>query len=190
MPPMSNNATRHDGADATRRDATGGDLIVSVADAADLLGISAGAVRKRLERGQLAGRKVGGQWQIVLTAVDATGHVVTDATRRDATVTTETTRPDATPPAVSVAARAQLSAIVEEMIAPLVARHEERVADMGRAIGRLEAERDALRVELERVRAGQDTATTQPEAQHATEPSRPTEGPWWQKWWRRVVADG
>jgi len=138
---------RHDTTDTTRRDATGHDdpdaVVLTVADAAALLGISAGAVRKRIERGQLAGRKVSGQWQVVVGAGDET--------ESDATSTTITTRPDATrrdatppppllPVAVSDAARAQLAAIRDEFVAPLV----DRIGSLERENGRLEAEREQV----------------------------------------------
>ena len=42
------------------------DRLVSVAEAATLLGISTDAVRKRLVRGTLSGRKESGQWRVVV----------------------------------------------------------------------------------------------------------------------------
>jgi len=184
---MSSDATRHDEADTTRRDATAGDLVVSVADAAHLLGLSTGAVRKRIERGQLAGRKVGGHWQVVLTGVDAVGHVTTNATgatRRDTTDATETRRDDATP-VVPPAAVAQLEAIRDQWLRPLV----DRVEELSRENGRLEAERDQatrerddLRGEAERLRRDQDAPRRPPAAPGAAEASKPGHGSRWRRW--------
>ncbi len=190
---MSDDATGHDGTDATRRDATGGDLVVSVADAAELLGISTGAVRKRLERGQLAGRKVGGQWQVILTGVDATGHVTTTAagaTGHDATNETGATRRDATTPAVPGAARAQLEAIRDEWLRPLIERNEA----LAERAGRLEAERDqaarerdALRDEVERLRAAAAPAPLPEEEDDEPRPAGEAPMPRWRRWLRRLA---
>jgi len=76
--------TGHDATDATGRDATA-EIVVDVATAARALGVSAGAVRKRLERGHLAGHKETGRWRVVLPADDATRHDATNATRPDTT---------------------------------------------------------------------------------------------------------
>ena len=144
--------------DATRHDATEGEIVVSVADAAAMLGISPGAVRKRLERGQLVGRKHAGQWSIVLSATDPGAH---DATRHDpvASPRSHATGHDATgrdAPSVTVtpAALAQLEAIRDQWLAPLV----DRIGTLERENGRLEErlttterERDALRWEQDRL---------------------------------------
>jgi hypothetical protein len=126
-------------------------VVLSVADAAQAFGITSGAVRKRLERGQLHGRKVAGQWRILLTAAaldeaanatDATAakrQYPSHATTDGAVNRTDATRSNASA-VVSQAARAQLEAIRDEFIAPLVARIE----DLSREAGRLQAERDAV----------------------------------------------
>ena len=150
--------------------------VVDVATAAAALGISAGAIRKRLERGHLAGHKHGGQWRVLLSSLDrasatrrdATGH---GATGHDATEATGST-------AVSSAARSQLEAIRDEWLTPLVTRIEE----LSRDLGRVEQERDQLRAELERVPVSRDAATEHPAEQAPTE-HRPRS--WWRLWERR-----
>jgi hypothetical protein len=134
------------GQDATRRDATEGEIVVSVADAAAMLGISPGAVRKRLERGQLVGRKHAGQWSIVLNAA---GPVADDATRRDtvAAPRSHATGHDTTATAVTPAALAQLDAIRDQWLQPLV----DQLKAQAEQIGALKAERDALRWERDRL---------------------------------------
>ncbi len=74
---------------------------------------------------------------------------------------------------------APMEMIRDQWLAPLVVRIEE----LSRDNGRLEAERDALRLELERVRAEQGAATPQPGA------VGPTEGPMprWRRWLRRLA---
>jgi excisionase family DNA binding protein len=161
--------TRPNTTDATGHDATECDsatMILSVADAAQLLGVSPGAIRKRIERGQLPARKVAGQWRVIL---DTTGH--------DATGTTSATRPDVTtrhdeddkrdsiqaPPA---SAREQLEAIRDEWLAPLVAQISEQAEMIGQLrerAGRLQAERDELRTRLEVLSASQVVPESQDE---------------------------
>ena len=94
------NTTDETGQDTTERDtshATDETLVVSVQDAAAILGISASAVRKRLERGKLSGSKSSGQWQVFLgsdtsnatTGQDRTRQEHDNTTGRDATDETE-----------------------------------------------------------------------------------------------------
>ena len=64
---------------------------MDVSAAARQLGISPTAVRKRLERGQLAGSKVAGKWDVSIEGLtefpqaDATADATRDTTRRDTT---------------------------------------------------------------------------------------------------------
>ena len=161
------NETRHDNAtdttdttagapeprDATERDsATDAGAWLTVAEAARVLGISAGAVRKRIERGQLEARKVSGQWAIpVPDATEAAPGTRHDTTRQDATG--DTTRHDratgpTAAPIVPAVAYAQLEAIRDQWLAPLV----ERIGELEREAGRLTAERDALERERDQLR--------------------------------------
>jgi len=160
LPPMrhdTTDTTGHDATDTTRRDTTA-EIVVDVATAAAALGVSAGAVRKRLERGHLTGHKEAGQWRVVLPADDATRHDATNATRQD------TTRHDATGGAVTPAARSQLDAVRDGWLQPLV----DQLRALERDYGRVEQERDQLRAELARLQVSRDPGTEQP----------PAPGPW------------
>jgi hypothetical protein len=161
------------GHDETRRDDSPNEIVVSVADAAATLGISEGAVRKRIERGQLVGRKVAGQWQIILNATDesqTTRHDATDQPTRQGL--SHTTRRDTTTgahdasqlPAVAPAAMAQLEAIRDEWLQPLI----DQLKDQAEEIGRLKAERDTavkdaehLTAEIDALRASQNQRTNE-----------------------------
>ncbi len=94
-------------------------------------GLQAATVRKRIQRGQLAGYKGADHRWYVLEDVprDATGHATGQDTRQDATAAV----------AVNANARAQLEAIRDEWLQPLVAT----ISQQAERIGRLEAERDA-----------------------------------------------
>ena len=166
LPPM-----RHDTTDATRQDATA-EVVVDVATAARALGVSAGAVRKRLERGHLTGHKEAGQWRVVLTADDATRHDATNATRQDRT------RHDATGGAVTPAARSQLDAVRDEWLQPLV----DQLRALERDYGRVEQERDQLRAEVERLSAAGAGPTTAPGATNAPTSRTESPRPWWCRW--------
>ncbi len=206
--------THETGHDETRHDAAtqrvpGGEVVVSVADAATVLGISEGAVRKRIERGQLSGRKVSGQWQIILNETPtshATGHDTTSdetrqhpegarshTTRRDATTTGGTNLPTVAP-----AAMAQLEAIRDEWLQPLI----DQLKDQAEEIGRLKSERDAalkdagdLNAEIAALRASQNQRTSERAGQGETiaiegqsDASPIVAGdsvrPWWRFWGR------
>ncbi len=143
--------TRHDTTGATGRDTTTTEMVASVSEAARLLGISEGAVRKRIERGQLRAAKFKNQWQITIGSDDLAETALRDATRRDetgrdTTDTTDATGQDATrqaPGGVAPAAVAQLEAIRDQWLRPLV----DRIGELEREAGRLQAEREAARRE-------------------------------------------
>ncbi len=146
-------ATRPDAIEHDATNTTDETMVLSVADAAELLDVSTGAIRKRLERGQLHGRKIAGQWRVVLTkadvdanatdATDATRPKIDDATRHDTTDQTDTTRHDRTGLVASDQAQ-QMAALVASIQAPLLDRIEAAVA---RAVI-AEQERDELRRQL------------------------------------------
>jgi hypothetical protein len=146
----------------------------TIAEAARRLGVSENAVRQRIKRGAVAAWKVDGVWRVMLAEVGESSDHHTDYQRdqeddhqgrpsgnQEPTMTS----------AVSLAARAQLSAIVEEMLAPLVAQHEARTAGLARQIGRLEAERDALWSRLEQIEAEQEAPVAANQAPGRAEPA-------------------
>lgn len=142
-----------DTTDTTERDsATDAGAWLTVAEAARVLSISPGAVRKRIERGQLEARKVSGQWVIAVPNTTAAAPSARhDTTRQDATG--DTTRHDratgtTAAPIVPAVAYAQLEAIRDQWLAPLV----ERIGELEREAGRLTAERDELERERDELR--------------------------------------
>ncbi len=186
--------TRRDTAGATRHDATAAEMVASVSEAARLLGISEGAVRKRIERGQLRAAKFKNQWQITIGTDDLAETALRDATRHDetgrdtmdATDATDATGQDATRQssgAVAPAAVAQLEAIRDQWLRPLV----DRVGELEREAGRLQAERDAALAEVERLRAGQDAPVAAPAPQREAEPADTTPDTS-RSWWGRMLA--
>ncbi len=85
--------------------------------------------------------------------------------------------------AISPAARSQLEAIRDEWLTPLV----DRIQSQAERIGRLEAERDALAAEVERLTSAQDAPHAAPEPQgeaQATETTPDVSAPWWRFWER------
>jgi excisionase family DNA binding protein len=126
---------------STDREAT--DLTIN--QAARRLGVSENAVRQRIKRGTLAAAKVDGLWRITL-AEQPTDYQVNrpldqEGDRRtnyqsDSQTDHEVIRSSA----VSPAARAQLEAVRDEWLAPLVGQIREQAEE----IGRLRAEREAV----------------------------------------------
>jgi len=104
-------------------------------------GLQVATVRKRIQRGQLVGYKgADHRWYVLEDELP-------DATGRDATrdATGHATRQDATAAvAVNANARAQLEAIRDEWLQPLV----ETISQQAERIGRLEAERESVGAQL------------------------------------------
>ncbi len=183
---------------------------VPLHEAAELLGVTVELLRKRAQRNTVPAYKVDGRWYVVLDGTpsgldaaplgpvqDRTGSPGQDESQRD-------------PPAVSPAARSQLEAIRDEWLRPLV----DRIGELEREAGRLQAERDALaaqvaddrrmadqlvnvlQAEVERLKAS--TEPIEPEASESPllrEPSAPIGPPAWRAtgtteprrkpWWRQ-----
>ena len=171
-------AEPRDTTDTTERDnVTGAAAWLTVPPAARVLGISAGAVRKRIERGQLEARKVSGQWAIpVPDATEAATGTRHDTTRQNATG--DTTRHDratgtTAAPILPAVAYAQLEAIRDEWLAPLV----ERIGELEREAGRLTAERDSLERERDELRERLERAQTPQDSPHDESPTPAPETP-------------
>ncbi len=157
---------------------------LSIADAARHLAISENAVRQRIKRGTLAAVKVDGVWRVTIDETDLAGDHEVDYQADHETGYEE--RPPAdyettSQSAVSVAARAQLSALVEEMLAPIIAQHEEQTAQLARQLGRTEAERDQARQETSAARLERDALQAEldrlREAESAHAPVDAQDGP-------------
>ena len=181
MSETSETATAHPGAQP--ENATGETLVLSVDDAAHIIGITPQAVRKRIAKGKLPAYREGRAWRVVLER----GPIATDET---ATVQPRA-HPSANPVAQPVQPQtAQLAALVEPFTTPLVAHIEALSREAERERGRAEAaerERDRLRAENERLQVSQDAATEHPAEQAPTEePLRPGT---WQRLRRRLRGE-
>ncbi len=164
---------------------------LTIGQAARALGVSENAVRQRIKRRSLPAAKVEGVWRVWLPDQEERpgGDHQPDHSRdqepdhqADYQGDQEPTSP---PVAVSPAARAQLEAVRDEWLQPLV----DQLRSAERTIGRLEAERDALAVEVERLKAAQDPAVAAPEPQHGAQSATMTNDasafkhlPWWRRW--------
>lgn len=149
---------------------------LSIADAARHLGISENAVRQRIKRGTVEAAKVDGVWRVTVAESLIVGdHEVDHQTGQESQPSAgyEERRPgdhEATSqPAVSVSARAQLSALVEEMLAPIISQHEEQTAQLARQLGRTEAERDQAREEVSAARLERDALQLELDRQREAE---------------------
>jgi hypothetical protein len=182
-------------------------LLVSVADAATMFGITPQAVRKRIAAGTLNARKVAGAWQVVLEP--ATGETAATATAQpDA----QLPRANAQPVAQSEADR--YAAIVAPFLdrleaqAHMIGRQEGQIRTLSDELGAVRAERAhaeqraeiaegrvdellALQERSEASQAVQEPQGTLESLQHRELPiaddqgvSRPQDVPWW-KFWRR-----
>ena len=168
----------------TGQDRTEQDTIVSVADAAVVLGVSTDAVRKRIRRGQLTAQKVGAQWFVVLDERPVARQDRTKSafgTRQDKPVSRPETGQDRTgqPVVISGAAQAQLEAIRDEWLAPLVAQ----ISDQAETIGRVTAERDALQRRVDTLEARQRSAREMT-VLRTIHPDHTPETATGERWWR------
>jgi hypothetical protein len=160
-----------------------GTLLVSVSDAAAILGISEAGVRKRIQRGQLTGQKVDGNWILAVPRDSVTGqpeplsrdrHAPRHATERDSVTVTSPTEQG----------QRQLETLRDTLLKPhleLIERQQVTLMEQAERIGRLEAERDALTARLSAVETPQVESPT--EVSNASE--MVTERVWWRFWDRK-----
>lgn len=146
---------------------------LTIGQAADVLGISENAVRQRIKRGSLEAAKVDGIWRVVAgdheADYQATG-------RSDYQADHE---PTTSQPAINPAALAQLEAIRDQWLQPLVTQ----IRELERDVGRLTAERDHAIHERDELK-GADISreiSAKPSST-VTETATPLRRPWWKFW--------
>src|SRR5215207_3376049 len=166
MTDMTNDQDVDTVVDAATRDAvTARDTVtmVTVEDAAAMAGVSVRTIRRWIQHGHLPyrekqnGKRVSPADLPMARERAGRGHVRSHkapshghARGHDNMVTDTDTA--ITAPALSSAAKAQMEAIRDQWLRPLV----DRIEELNRVNGRLEQERDALRAELDRqLRAGE-----------------------------------
>lgn len=165
--------------------ATGETVIVSVADAAAILGISPQAVRKQIAAGKLQAHKQRGSWRITLERATAeTGATATGETEPQPR--RATTQPAPQPDAQA----AQMAAFADAITAPLRSRIEELNRELGHVEERLAAvtrERDELKAAQDRQEGPQMAPGEAEPAQRPTDPFDVEAAPpsWLVTLWRR-----
>ena len=160
---------------------------LTIAAAADRLGVSENAVRQRIKRGTIDAAKVDGVWRVALPDPEddqqdgyqgrPSGDPLADQEATGRSVV------------IPEAARAQLAAIRDEFVSPLVAT----IGALERELGRREAERDQATRERDELQAElaslRDAAVARSEALGATEPPKQaseTLALRWRRWWRGI----
>jgi hypothetical protein len=140
---------------------------LTIAAVARALGVSENAVRQRIKRGSVEAGKVDGVWRIWFDEADAPKPADQEPDHQPTTSTDRQADQEATSRSLTVspAALAQLEAIRDQWLAPLV----DRIGTLERENGRLEErlatterERDALRAEVSQLTAGQDAPEKSP----------------------------
>jgi predicted ArsR family transcriptional regulator len=122
---------------------------LTIGQAADVLGISENAVRQRIKRGSLEAAKVDGIWRVVVGDHEADYQATS---RSDYQADYE---PTTSQPAINPAALAQLEAIRDQWLQPLVTQ----IRELERDVGRLAAERDQVTRERDELRETKATQT-------------------------------
>lgn len=183
--------------DGTAPGTNSGTQRYTVPQVARLLGISERAVRKRIDTGTLAAERDGRRWLVCLVAEPEPEPRGTTPEPNPEPNGTDAEPIEADYRPVPGAARAQLEAIRDEWLLPLV----DRMAALEREAGMLTAERDAARHRAETAEAERDALTARLVALEAAgrataadatnEAAAPAETPqqggkrrWW-AFWRR-----
>jgi len=182
-------ATRPETGEHDDATATASPIVLSVNDAAQAFGVSPGAIRKRIERGQLSGQKIRGQWQVVLDRLPGdettSATTATDATRHEYDNTTRQTRPDATTSQVVSQSEADRYAAI---VAPFLDRLEaqaQRIGTLETQLASVTEERDTLEArQAAPERAGAPVDHVAEESPGIDDQAQPeTPAAWWRKWW-------
>jgi len=152
---------------------------MDVPGAAEVLGLSNDAVRKRASRGTVPARKTGSRWQV---------GVIIDRTLTDNQPDTNRTDDLITQPSES--ARLQLEAIRDEWLQPLI----NQITDQAEEIGRLKSEIRALQSGPLLSEAPVPTETVEEDVgveKAAQDAQKRLQPPWWHnapQWTWRVLA--
>ena len=184
-------------------------MLVSVEDAAALATVSVQMVRRWIQHGHLPhvedenGKRVSPADLPLARERAGRGHSHDQRARssshgqRHDTRDTDTDTAKTAP--VSSSVTAQMEAIRDQWLRPLV----DRIEELARENGRLEQDRDSLRVELDRMRVPSDHAPQDapqnamsapprdgaPEwAWEALRDTRDAQSPIWRRWWRRITG--
>ena len=125
---------------------------IPIAEAAAQLGVTVELLRKRAQRKTIPAYKADGRWFIVVDAAlerdDLPDGTDQDGTSRPGRSVSWTADQASRPTAVPLAARAQLDAIRDEWLQPLI----DQLKEQAEQIGRLEAERDIVTGERDELR--------------------------------------
>ncbi|MDP9473952.1 MAG: helix-turn-helix domain-containing protein [Chloroflexota bacterium] len=150
---------------------------VPIAEAARMLGLSTDAVRKRLQRGTIAGEKIGDTWRVFLEPDTATGDRPDVSSPRPESDRTAAAGPD------------PLVETLREEVAYLREQLAERSRELATERERFDVlHREAL-ARIPAIGSGQHASVASPEPSGATEPrhtppdtSTPAHAPWWRRW--------
>ena len=185
--------------DATGQDATATrrDGALTVAEAAARLGISAGAVRKRVERGQLrADKGPGGQWRVLLDSNSPDLPQTASIPNRNATPRQDATRPQGRRDTTGATeAEPDTFPVPGSSDAALVEQLRSEVAHLRDTLARSQAGEAELRrllaAEHEPKRLAAPTENPPPDGRDFDPPPGvagvpavpgPARRPWWRRW--------
>ncbi len=176
---MSDRAPTADQQDADSRSSRG----LSVAAAADRLGVTPDTVRGRLHRGTLYGEKVGAEWRVFLPDAEAPA-ADRQATQQPPAAAQQGATVDQQAATVARQAtdRADDGPLVD-LVSDLARRNEELAA----AAAMWQARAAHLEERLLALGTGQESPSAAPAVHHATEAAEPAADasvPWWRFWER------
>lgn len=144
-------------------------------EAAAVLGISLNTLRRRIAAGQVQAEQVqrpqGFVWQVHLHGAATQRHRADETVQQDGAGTVQQ-------PSTAIMQAEAMAAYTRSLLEPLVnalERSEGRVAELERENGRLVAERDGARAELDALRAAEASRAAQPEPE-AVAPAPTTSG--------------
>ncbi len=169
---------------------------VPIAEAAERLGLSTEAVRKRIQRGTLAGHKHEGAWFVLLDPM--AGRQDDQAVIRPAVQTETAGRQDTTLEAAGqeVPQRSpagEPAAVDLGPLAELIERQGTEIRQLAEAAAVWQVRALQAEERLKQLTAGDDTPTdaphAAPEPHHEAQPasaaadaSAPAHAPWWRRW--------
>ena len=153
--------------------------LVTVVDAARILGVSDSTVRRLVKTGRLeaerAQRPQGHVWLVKVPAP------VTEPSGTRHHLAAAAPAEPSTPPALA----AWMTSVLEPLVTELAAGRE-RIESLARENGRLAAELEHLRASVA-AQGAQDATQEGRRAAHGPDPTAEPAPPWWRRWWAWAV---